>query len=458
MEICAVGDRFLIGMCTGLLPMTPVCSAPLNAMEIPLPPASPDVAAVPVLADALQQTALQLDLRRHIPALDGLRGLAIGLVLLCHFLPYSDHPHSLAGRVFFFIGRCGWSGVDLFFVLSGFLITGILLDAKGTPHYFRNFYARRTLRIFPLYYLVLAVIFLVIPMLSPGAFSTPRLTEIRQHQAWVWLYGTNVLVAWRKDFMFFFSDWLNLNPFWSLAVEEHFYLVWPAVVYFCSRRALKWVCVGCLLGSLIVRAAVIRSAGQDASSIVYVFTPCRADVLATGGLLAVLLREDRPYVTKLIASVKWFALALGVAWLASLMVDPGRDHFLSMTAGYTLLAAFFSALLVAVIVAPVSGWLGRPFNSVALRAMGKYSYGLYVYHVVLATTFDRLFGTERLTPFFRDTLHLRGAGYGVSVVTFIVLASAASFVVAWGSWNLFEKRVLGLKRYFEYRKGIAVES
>src|SRR5437016_9115013 len=90
------------------------------------------------------------NLRGHIPALDGLRGLAIVLVMLCHFLPHGDQPSSLAGRLFFFVARCGWCGVDLFFVLSGFLITGILLDSKGAGRFFRNFYARRTLRIFPL--------------------------------------------------------------------------------------------------------------------------------------------------------------------------------------------------------------------------------------------------------------------------------------------------------------------
>src|SRR5438034_6430412 len=114
-------------------------------------------ATAPVMAAAPLTQPERVKSHAHIPALDGLRGLAIALVLLSHFIPYSDQPGSLAGKIFFFIGRCGWCGVDLFFVLSGFLITGILMEAKGKDHYFRNFYARRTLRIFPLYYLTLAV-------------------------------------------------------------------------------------------------------------------------------------------------------------------------------------------------------------------------------------------------------------------------------------------------------------
>src|SRR6185437_4747257 len=132
------------------------------------------------------------DFKRHLPALDGLRGLAIAMVMFCHFLPYSDQPHSLAGRLFFYVGRCGWCGVDLFFVLSGFLITGILLEAKGASHYFRNFCARRTLRIFPLYYLALTVIFVLIPLIRPTAFASPELADLRHRQGWLWAYCSNL--------------------------------------------------------------------------------------------------------------------------------------------------------------------------------------------------------------------------------------------------------------------------
>lgn len=390
------------------------------------------------------------DLGRHIPALDGLRGMAIVMVLVCHFLPYRDQPNSLLGRLFFFLGRCGWSGVDLFFVLSGFLITGILLDAKGSRRYFRNFYARRTLRIFPLYYLVLAIVFLVVPWVYKGAFAEAALADIRKQQLWVWLYGTNLYMAWHKDMSFFYAGWLNLNPFWSLAVEEHFYLVWPAVVYFCRRAHLRWVCIGCVLGSLMLRALMIWKGGDEVWASIYVFTPCRADALAAGGLLAILLREDSNWVRPALPRAKWAALALGSVWVSSLWLNPERDDLWSLTLGYSLATGFFVALLSAVLESSNENWLRKPFEHAALRGLGKYSYGIYVYHVVLATSFDRLFGVDQLTRMFRARLHFGRAGYGVAVLSFIVLASAASFVIAFASWHLFEKRFLRLKRYFEY--------
>ena len=413
-------------------------------MKTPLP----GVSLAPSVYSPQQSYKLP-DFTRHLPGLDGLRGLAIAMVMFCHFLPYSDQPHSLMGRLFFFVGRCGWCGVDLFFVLSGFLITGILLEAKGTSHYFRNFYARRTLRIFPLYYLVLAAVFLLIPLIRPAAFAPAELAGIQHHQAWLWIYGSNLLMFWKNDIGFFHSDWLDLNPFWSLAVEEHFYLIWPAVVFLCSRPVLKVVCVVIVVSSFILRGVMFHKGVVES---IYVFTPCRVDTMALGALLAILVRGDQATAKRLLGGAKWMALILGLLWFASLWKNPSRDRLWSVTAGYTLVAGFFAALLPAVLVAPVGTPLGRVFNSALLRTLGKYSYGLYVYHVVLGSTFNRCFGTDQLKGIFQSKLHLGGAAYGVSVMAYILLASAASFAVAWVSWNLLEKRFLTLKKYFEYRE------
>jgi peptidoglycan/LPS O-acetylase OafA/YrhL len=389
------------------------------------------------------------NLHGHIPALDGLRGIAIALVMLCHFLPYNDQPTSLIGRLIFFVGRAGWSGVDLFFVLSGFLITGILLDAKGAPHFFRNFYARRTLRIFPLYYLVLFLIFLVIPLIWQRAFASADLEEIRRHQGWLWLYGTNILMTWKNDMGFFYADWLNLNPFWSLAVEEHFYLVWPLVVYLCSPRGLRGVCAAVILASFALRGVLFLRGGWDWG--IYIFTPCRIDALALGGLLALILRHDPRAGGVLLRRAKWLALVLGLITLIGLWQNPSRDGWASMTAGYTLLAAFFAALLLYSLAAQPASLAGRFFAAAPLRALGKYSYGLYVYHSILGPAFDRAFGQRKLDSLMRSHLHLGRAAYAASVLTFVVLASAASLVIAIASWHLFEKQVLKLKKYFEYR-------
>ena len=152
----------------------------------------------------------------HLPALDGLRGLAILLVLLRHFTEGAE-LRSKSGRWLAAALDAGWIGVDLFFVLSGFLITGILLEARRSQHYFRNFYVRRTLRIFPLYYGVLAVIFGIAPWLG---WLVPEVGPEEHSQAWLWAYGTNIIMSWTGSPLLK-HGWLNLNHFWSLAVEEH---------------------------------------------------------------------------------------------------------------------------------------------------------------------------------------------------------------------------------------------
>ena len=171
----------------------------------------------------------------HIPALDGIRGLAILLVLLCHFPLYGDmQPTIFIDKLFYAMTRAGWCGVDLFFVLSGFLITGILYDAKGSRFFFRNFYMRRCLRIFPLYYGVLAVFFVIVPFVLPLGRNYELFLK---DQAWYWSYLTNIKIAiegWPKFYA--------LAHFWSLAVEEQFYFVWPFVVFLWDEeRSLKFV-------------------------------------------------------------------------------------------------------------------------------------------------------------------------------------------------------------------------
>ncbi|MGC4030277.1 MAG: acyltransferase [Tepidisphaeraceae bacterium] len=228
----------------------------------------------------------------HMPAIDGLRGIAILLVLFHHFTP------AISGTWFtkkmLTVTHTGWIGVDLFFVLSGFLITSILLRTKNAPDYFLNFYARRTLRIFPIYYAVLAVVLLGLPALLTvpyvgtainAAFGrlVSDLPTMINGQSWLWLYGSNVKIAVVGE------RWGAVNHFWSLAVEEHFYLAWPFVVYFCSRAKLKQVCLTLILAAPILRAMLFLG-GFD-SVVPYVLTPTRMDSMALGGLMAALLAE-----------------------------------------------------------------------------------------------------------------------------------------------------------------------
>lgn len=149
--------------------------------------------------------------KQHISALDSIRGVAVLLVILFHCYPT-------------YITKLGWLGVDLFFVLSGFLITGLLLDAKGKNNYYRNFIVRRTLRIFPLYYFALLLCLVIVPIVFKSLLP-PDYGYYTANQLWFWTYTQNWLFSKTG-----FPENLTLVHFWSLAVEEQFYLFWPLFV------------------------------------------------------------------------------------------------------------------------------------------------------------------------------------------------------------------------------------
>ena len=184
-------------------------------------------------------------MRGHLPALDGVRGLAVLGVLLLHFIG-NMQPQDALERALVTVTKYGSYGVELFFVLSGFLITGILYDARNKPHYFRNFYMRRLLRIFPLYYGVLALVFLVAPLIP--LLQGPTLDYLVERQAWAWLYAVNIYIAKHGDWSLSYLD-----HFWSLAIEEHFYLFWPLVVFLLARRPR--LCSGWRLATALSRHA-----------------------------------------------------------------------------------------------------------------------------------------------------------------------------------------------------------
>ena len=205
------------------------------------------------------------------------------MVLVFHFVGQML-PTNWVERAIVGVTKYGLLGVDLFFVLSGFLITGLLYEAHDKPHYLRNFYMRRVLRIFPLYYGVLALVFFVAPLIP--LLRGPTLDYLLDRQAWAWLYGVNIYLAGHEEWSFSY-----LNHFWSLSVEEHFYLFWPFVVLLLARRprALIAVSLAISLGAMLARVIGILMGLSWWTTVV--LTPFKLDGLALGAFLAVMVRQ-----------------------------------------------------------------------------------------------------------------------------------------------------------------------
>jgi peptidoglycan/LPS O-acetylase OafA/YrhL len=384
------------------------------------------------------------------PRLDGLRGLAILLVMLYHTTHYG-FAQTPPAKALTIVPSVGWSGVDLFFVLSGFLITGILLTAKDGTTYYRAFYARRVLRIFPLYYATLAFFLLVVPQVelfshvdyfwNPGA---------SREQFWYWLYLSNVQTAITGAFH---HQMLGIT--WSLAIEEHFYLFWPLVVRLATERRLLQISAGMIVASLGLRAVLVAVGASPLA--VYTLTPCRLDTLATGAAIAILARRAGGLAALAPAAriVLPAALALFVAiqaWIRltqpkvsgyaaiKLQVLQFNSDPLMQTIGFSLLCAIYGGLLVWVLTGPARSLRARIFEMGWLRSFGRYSYAMYLFHFFVGVMSLSLF-----TPG-----HYPHAFIPAQVV-FWLLSIGVTYALARLSWLLVEEPVLRLKRFFPYR-------
>ena len=373
-----------------------------------------------------------------IPALDGLRGIAILLVMVHHFTLYrpSFGIDAVIGDVLFFF----WTGVDLFFVLSGFLITGILLDTRDSKRYFTTFYARRTLRIFPLYYLVLFIALVVVPEF-PAAHQVMMGQEeaVEMPPEWpYWFYLTNISIAERG----WVHGWVDVA--WSLAIEEHFYLVWPLVIWLCPAR---WVALLCAVILVAEPAARIYARAIDYPPVwLYVLTWYRLDGLALGALLAVAQRRG------LFPSLdRWmpFVFIAAVLGIIICTIQGGHTWWWNRRMqqyGYSLIAIAGGAMLVSAISRPASSLWPRLLSAGWLRAFGKYSYGLYLIHLpVMRVVREYVF----------DPLEYEmSAGWNAQVL-FYGVATAPAFALAWLSWRFFEAPILRLKARFPYPRASA---
>jgi peptidoglycan/LPS O-acetylase OafA/YrhL len=367
-------------------------------------------------------------LRRNIPELDGVRAIAILAVIVFHAgSAESGAALSYASGLVAF----GWCGVDLFFVLSGFLITGILIDTKETPKALRNFYARRVLRIFPLYYLTLVMYFHVLP---GAAHLLSRFQEFRPtEEAWYWLYICN----WSPSFG---AGHALLSHLWSLSIEEQFYMFWPLLVLSVNRRTLALVCASIIVLAPCLRTLLLFTL-NEAGPVLYRNTLCRIDTLAFGAVCAMLVRD--PGHLRAALRVRPVLLVAGFAAVGVSLAICGPDQYLRPmnVIGFSALALLFAYVIL---------WAqeGGPGLRAALRfgplrSIGKYSYAMYIFHVPVVALLRRIFHLTRI----HNPVVL-----GALLVVEMMAAVAVSYAGGLISWRIFENPFLKLKSRFEYRE------
>ena len=352
----------------------------------------------------------------QIPELDGVRGLAIAMVIGFHLIQGVPCIRCEVPELIRKTSSLGQTGVDLFFVLSGFLITGILLKHREHSRALLNFWGRRFLRIFPLYYFVLTlVVFIPVVRTLPASESAA--------DWWMWSYLANMPpTLWGQD--------VSLPHFWSLAVEEQFYLFWPLLVLWLNPKSVGWLCVVLFLLSPLARAGCL-ALGWSA----FYALPCRMDALAAGGWLAAMVHLNRFHLDQLrrlrlaipgvlIASGIWFA------WMT------GKGSDVVQIAKHSLCSVIFLWLIAEGVVGSSTGRLNQVMRWSWLRGLGKYSYGLYVLHPLLMALVN-----SQVTVASRGPL--------VAAVATVAIV-AGSFLLALTTWNLLESPCLKLKRYFQY--------
>ena len=364
-----------------------------------------------------------------------MRGLAILMVMVGHFW-LGAHPQGALESGLYTVLQNGWIGVDLFFVLSGFLITGILLDAKGADGYFRNFYARRVLRIFPLYYGFLFAFFVLVPKLMNPAAGGP-FAESSGSQIWFWTYTSNFLSLVKGAKL----PVTSARWYLPLAVEEQFYLIWPGIVFVTSRSTLKKLCLSLVVAAFAFRLGLRLTDYYHTGGLV--LTPARIDTLALGGWLAVMVREQRTrdWVGRIAPAT--FAAAAVALLILNLPDERMFGYDLEMqTFGFPLLALMSASLIVLTTSAMHRGGrVRRAFDSRPLGFFGKYSYGMYVLHLPLVVALERVgFGISS----FPRVANSDVAG----AIAYTLIAITVTTLLAFASWHLYERQFLKLKRFF----------
>ena len=350
---------------------------------------------------------------RHMPQLDGLRTLAVSLVFLHHWTE---------------LGRgLGIIGVQLFFVLSGFLITGILLrlcasvesGRQSVAFSLRQFYARRFLRIFPLYY---ACLLLFVAMNRFG---------IRETAPWHFLYLSNVLFFLQGHFGGSFSH------FWSLAVEEQFYLFWPLVVLLTPRARLPWMLGVMILIGPLTRAGIFLSGGEHFAQH-STLLPANLDTLGLGALAAWWVTERGGIPTVVKRAAPWLVV-LGFAEMVAARMPAGGSVIVLLD---SLAVAVVSVWLVLSAARGFHGWAGAILENPVMVYLGRISYGLYVWHMFAPAFLRNVLKAAHLPEAWNQGV----IGFTLSFVGTVAVASV--------SWFLIERPLNDLKRRFPYQRPV----
>jgi len=350
--------------------------------------------------------------RQYYPALDGLRGAAILLIIFYHNFGFINY--------FFF----GWLGVDLFFVLSGFLITDILLKTKNDPHYLKNFFGRRMLRILPIYYLVLIIFLLIIPSFNENLLNLNYYTT---HQIWLWFYLQNWLYIFKPPP----PNSLSLSHLWSLAVEEQFYLIWPFIVLLIGKTKPLFFFMFSLLLLVIAGRFLIWTYHIEKIAYFNLYTFSRIDGICIGSMLALLRRFNFQFLEKNTTVIVFTLAGLNFIFYFFNSTYSFSFPFLAII-GYTTFAVLFGILVnEAVSNNKVVTFF---FNNSFMKFFGRISYGLYIFHWPIYLILRNLtFNLPNHTNIFIS-----------------ITATAVAVIVSWLSYEFFESKVLRLKRNFTY--------
>jgi peptidoglycan/LPS O-acetylase OafA/YrhL len=371
--------------------------------------------------------------------------VAIALVLLIH--TWRPETHTRLGAAINRLARVGWTGVDLFFVLSGFLITGILLDALGRPGSYRDFFARRALRIVPLYGLFLVVSLLVLPAYFSwlGIARLPRFGNAIDAAAWPWfvLFAANLWMARENRFAYGSTN----GPTWSLAIEEQFYLLWPWFLRLCRPGWRVRAMLLCMAAACAARTVLLlRGAGWLP---ILVLTPCRVDALAAGGLVAAYLRSPgfQPVAwRRLTRAGLWLCLPTALLWVLAAEAD-ARGTATFQVFGYTWLALGYAGLLGTLLDGGAPRLVVRWCESRPLVSFGKYSYGIYLFHLMIFAVV--------LPVAQRPVASVLGTQVAERCF-WMVAGVAGSWGLAYCLYHLYEVRFLRLKTRFRGASGETV--